>query len=134
MVKVTNIFIGSKKTCLGVLDRKMSTTVLPYTRCSLLRLNYLPAIKYLTSKTSCLFSFSFFNVLLWFEMAVLLFFWFFCFFFCFWMWCSCKLYCLIMWSWLKEETTCICFNSFNVFVWKVAFNCLIKMKEEKKKV
>ena len=53
---MSNIFIGSKKTCLGVLDREdrdkdneiclkegraieMSTTVLPYTRCSLLRLN-----------------------------------------------------------------------------------------------
>ena len=53
-VKVTNIFIGLKKTCLGVLDRgerdkdnetglkvggviEMSTTVL-YSRCSLLRL------------------------------------------------------------------------------------------------
>ena len=59
MVKDVKIyFIGLKKTCLGILDRgerekynetglkegggiEMSTTVLPYTRCSLLRLKYL---------------------------------------------------------------------------------------------
>ena len=57
-VKVTNIFIGLKKTCWGVLDRgdrdkdnetslkegggiKFETTVL-HSRCSLLRLKYLP--------------------------------------------------------------------------------------------
>ena len=56
---MSNIFIGLKKTCLGVLDReerdkynktglkerrviKISTTVLSITRCTLLRLNYLP--------------------------------------------------------------------------------------------
>ena len=55
---MSNIFIGLKKTCLGVLDRgerdkdnetglkegggiEMSTTVL-HSRCSLLRLKYLP--------------------------------------------------------------------------------------------
>jgi len=58
-------FIGLKKTCLGVLDTrdrdkdnetglkeggviKIEITVLPYTRCTLLRLKYLP-IRALTS-------------------------------------------------------------------------------------
>ena len=57
---MSNIFIGLKKTCLGVLDRgerdkdnetclkegggiEMSTTVLPYTRCTL-SFAYLPMI------------------------------------------------------------------------------------------
>ena len=61
MVKRCQIyFIGLKKTCLGVLERgdrekynetglkegcgiEMSTTVLPYTRCTLSSLKYLPS-------------------------------------------------------------------------------------------